>query len=196
MDSPSAEGDRSHDGHGPALVRDHDERLGALKRGLTPLSQELGIHVCGGRGKHSRQTPAKLLAVGERIVIDGAGLARASRLVAKVDRAAMQDRFDLYLHGVIVTDKGRRVVLQQGMNGDWKQARQALERCAAHSRETERPIQTSSLQIHCHIGRNSVGRPPLTHLRRPSAPGRVGLGLHLTDPQNWSGRMTPSVASG
>src|SRR4051795_6964046 len=31
--------------------------IGALKRGLTPLSKELGIHVCEGRGKHSRQTP-------------------------------------------------------------------------------------------------------------------------------------------
>jgi Protein of unknown function (DUF763) len=163
---------------------------------LTPLSQELGIHVCGGRGKHSRQTKAKLLAAGERIVIVGAGLAKASRLVAKVDSAAMQDGFDLYLHGFIVTDEGRWVVLQQGMNGDRKQAPQALKCCAAHSRETERPIQVSSLQIHCHAGRNSVGRPPLTHLGRPSAPGRAGLGLHLTGPQNRSGRMTPSVAGG
>src|SRR3954469_12371858 len=40
--------------------------LGALKRGLAPLSRELGIHVCGGRGKHSRATPGELAAVGER----------------------------------------------------------------------------------------------------------------------------------
>jgi hypothetical protein len=31
--------------------------IGALKRGLAPLRRELGIHVCGGRGKYSRQTP-------------------------------------------------------------------------------------------------------------------------------------------
>jgi hypothetical protein len=97
--------------------------LGALKRGLTPLSGELGIHVCGGRGKHSRATPSELLAVGERVGIDGAGLARASRLVAKVDSAAVQDGFDLYLHGFIVADDGQWVVVQQGMNGDRKQAR-------------------------------------------------------------------------
>src|ERR1700752_2453095 len=48
--------------------------LGALKRGLAPLSGELGLHVCGGRGKHSRRTPAELLAVGERTGVDGAGL--------------------------------------------------------------------------------------------------------------------------
>ena len=36
--------------------------IGALKRGLNPLAGELGIHVCGGRGRHSRQTPAALIA--------------------------------------------------------------------------------------------------------------------------------------
>src|SRR3954471_3394883 len=72
--------------------------IGALKRGLTPLAGELGIHVCGGRGRHSRQTPQELIAIGERTGIDGADLARASRLVAKVDSAAVQDGFDLYLH--------------------------------------------------------------------------------------------------
>ena len=97
--------------------------LGALKRGLTPLSGELGIHVCGGRGRHSRQTPAELLRVGEAVGLDGADLGRASRLVAKVDSAAVQDGFDLYLHSFIVADDGTWVVVQQGMNGENKQAR-------------------------------------------------------------------------
>src|SRR5687768_12556187 len=66
--------------------------IGALKRGLTPLAGELGIHVCGGRGKYSRQTPHELVAAGDKAGFDGAGLARASRLVAKVDSAAVQDR--------------------------------------------------------------------------------------------------------
>ena len=48
---------------------------------------------------------------------------RASRLVAKVDSAAIQDGFDLYLHGFIVTDNGKWVVVQQGMNGERRQAR-------------------------------------------------------------------------
>src|SRR3954453_13460193 len=97
--------------------------IGALKRGLTPLRSELGIHVCGGRGKYSRLTPQELMAVGERVGIDGAALAKASRLVAKVDSAAVQDGFDLYLHGFIVTDDGAWVVVQQGMNVARKQAR-------------------------------------------------------------------------
>ncbi|TPK59198.1 DUF763 domain-containing protein [Mesorhizobium sp. B2-4-19] len=97
--------------------------VGALKRGLTPLSGELGIHVCGGRGAHSRKTPHELAAIGERIGFDGQRLAAVSRLVAKVDSAAVQDGFDLYLHGFIVTDDGDWVVVQQGMNGDSKVAR-------------------------------------------------------------------------
>ena len=97
--------------------------IGALKRGLGPLSGELGIHVCGGRGQHSRKTPDELHLLGERIGFDGAKLTRASRLVAKVDSAAVQDGFDLYLHGFFVTDDGKWTVVQQGMNGDKKQAR-------------------------------------------------------------------------
>jgi hypothetical protein len=90
--------------------------VGALKRGLTPMAGELGIHVCGGRGRHSRQTPQELIGIGERTGLDGAALARSSRLVAKVDSAAVQDGFELYLHGFIVTDDGKWVVVQQGMN--------------------------------------------------------------------------------
>jgi len=97
--------------------------LGALKRGLKPLAGELGIHVCGGRGAHSRKTPDELVTIGDRVGFDGAGLATASRLIAKVDSAAVQDGFDLYLHGFIVTDEGHWVVVQQGMNGDRRQAR-------------------------------------------------------------------------
>jgi len=97
--------------------------IGALKRGLTPLAGELGIHVCGGRGSHSRQTPHELMAIGERTGLDGSALSRASRLVAKVDSSAVQDGFDLYLHGFFVTDDGQWVVVQQGMNGDNRLAR-------------------------------------------------------------------------
>ncbi|MEA2878499.1 MAG: uncharacterized protein QOF14_3695 [Hyphomicrobiales bacterium] len=97
--------------------------IGALKRGLAPLQGELGLYVCGGRGKHSRKTPQELIAVGDRVGIDGAALASASRLVAKVDSAAVQDGFDLYLHGFIVSADGRWVVVQQGMNGEARYAR-------------------------------------------------------------------------
>jgi hypothetical protein len=97
--------------------------IGALKRGLAPFQDELGIYVCGGRGQHSRKTPDELLGLGDRVGLDGAGLTRASRLVAKVDSAAVQDGFDLYLHGFFVSRDGKWTVVQQGMNGDKRQAR-------------------------------------------------------------------------
>jgi hypothetical protein len=97
--------------------------IGALKRGLAPVAGELGLHVCGGRGRHSRRTPDELTALGDRIGLDAPALVRASRLVAKVDSAAIQDGFALYLHGFIVADDGAWVVVQQGMNGARRQAR-------------------------------------------------------------------------
>ena len=97
--------------------------IGALKRGLTPLQKELGVHVCGGRGRYSRQTPSELISIGDQVGFDGGKLAQASRLVAKVDSAAVQDGFDLYLHGFVVTDDGHWAVVQQGMNGERRQAR-------------------------------------------------------------------------
>lgn len=97
--------------------------IGALKRGLEPLKDDLGIYVCGGRGRHSRRTPDELNLLGERIGFDAPSLTRASRLVAKVDSAAVQDGFDLYLHGFFVTREGHWTVVQQGMNGEKRQAR-------------------------------------------------------------------------
>jgi hypothetical protein len=97
--------------------------IGALKRGLEPLAGELGLQVCGGRGRHSRATPQELVAAGERAGFDGLALAQASRLVAKVDSAAVQDGFDLYIHGFIVSDDGKWSVVQQGMNGASRTAR-------------------------------------------------------------------------
>ena len=97
--------------------------IGALKRGLEPVRDELGIYVCGGRGRHSRRTPDELNMLGDRIGVDAQDLVRASRLVAKVDSAAVQDGFDLYLHGFFVSRDGHWTVVQQGMNGDKRQAR-------------------------------------------------------------------------
>ncbi len=97
--------------------------LGALKRGLAPVSQELGIYVCGGKGTHSRKTPIELDAVGERTGLDAGPLIHASKLVAKVDNAAVQDGYQLYLHGFIVTQEGRWCVVQQGMNEQRREAR-------------------------------------------------------------------------
>jgi hypothetical protein len=97
--------------------------IGSMKRALAPRARDLGVHVCGGRGAHSRRTPGELRAIGERVGLDGDALARTSRLVAKVDSAAVQDGFGLYLHGFIVSDDGDWTVVQQGMDAERRQAR-------------------------------------------------------------------------
>lgn len=76
-------------------------------------SSELGVYICGGRGRSSRQTPAELLDVAERTGLDGEALVRCSRLSAKVDNTAVQDGFQLYLHSFVVTAEGDWAVIQQ-----------------------------------------------------------------------------------
>jgi len=90
--------------------------MGALKRAINPHSRELGIYICGGRGKYSKQTPDELLKISERTGLDGNYLVKCSKLSAKVDNTAVQDGFQLYLHNFIVTDTGKWAVIQQGMN--------------------------------------------------------------------------------
>ncbi len=97
--------------------------IGALKRGLAPVQDELGLYVCGGRGRHSRKTPDELMSVGQRTGLDGLALSRTSRLVAKVDSAAVQDGFELYLHGFVVSASGEWAVVQQGMDPARREAR-------------------------------------------------------------------------
>jgi uncharacterized protein len=97
--------------------------IGALKRGLAPLQGELGLYVCGGRGRHSRRTPDELMQVGEKTGLDAVPLARTSRLIAKIDSAAVQDGFDLYLHSFIVAADGKWCVVQQGMSDARSEAR-------------------------------------------------------------------------
>jgi uncharacterized protein len=90
--------------------------MGALKRGLNPRSSELGIFICGGRGRHSLRTPDELRALSNRTGLDGDALARTSRLTARIDNNAVGDGFQLYLHSFAVTTSGEWAVVQQGMN--------------------------------------------------------------------------------
>jgi hypothetical protein len=90
--------------------------MGALKKALNPKAHELGIYICGGKGKHSRQTPQELLIVADKTGLPGQDLVRHSKLAAKVDNTALQDGFQLYLHSFIVSNEGDWAVVQQGMN--------------------------------------------------------------------------------
>lgn len=89
--------------------------LRALKKSINPRSQELGIYICGGKGKESLRTPQELMKVGEKTGLDGYYLVRCSKLSAKVDNTAIQDGFQLYLHNFIVNKQGDWTVIQQGM---------------------------------------------------------------------------------
>jgi uncharacterized protein len=89
--------------------------MGALKRALNPHARELGIYICGGKGKSSKDAPKELLLVGEQTGLNGNELVRLSKLSAKVDNTAVQDGFQLYIHNFIVSSEGDWTVVQQGM---------------------------------------------------------------------------------
>ena len=97
--------------------------LGALKKAINPLSKELGIYICGGKGKHSRQTPNELIAIGEKTGLNAQQLVQCSKLSAKVDNTAIQDGFQLYLHNFILSTEGQWTVIQQGLNDNTGTAR-------------------------------------------------------------------------
>lgn len=92
--------------------------LGALKAAINPHSKELGLYVCGGKGKRSKQTPAELLHIASQTGLDGNHLVRCSKLSAKVDNTAIQDGFQLYAHNFILNKEGLWTVVQQGMRND------------------------------------------------------------------------------
>src|SRR5262245_13909212 len=97
--------------------------VGALKRGMNPRAHELGIHFCGGRGRHSRNTPGELRALADRAGLDGDALVQTSRLTARVDNNAIADGFQIYLHSFVVSADGEWAVVQQGMNAASRLAR-------------------------------------------------------------------------
>jgi hypothetical protein len=90
--------------------------MGALKKGLNPKAHELGIYVCGGRGRQSRLTPNELRAIADRASLDGDRLVRTSRLTARIDNNAVADGFQIYLHSFILTVDDEWAIVQQGMN--------------------------------------------------------------------------------
>jgi hypothetical protein len=100
--------------------------LGALKEGVRGLENNLGLFICGGKGKTSRKTPEQIQSWGEFLgysveKIDS--LIYASKISAKVDNNAIQDGFQLYHHNLIFSKSGQWTVIQQGMNEQVSQAR-------------------------------------------------------------------------
>jgi len=140
--------------------------MGALKRAVNPLSKELGIYICGGRGKYSRETPIEIIRISDKIGLKGNELVRASKLSAKIDNTAIQDGFQLYLHSFILTDSGEWAVVQQGMNGNAGTAR----RYHWHSTDIDSFIEEPHTGIY---GENKGMILNLTHQK--ASPTRNGI---------------------
>src|SRR5436189_6391596 len=96
--------------------------MGALKRGLNPRADELGLYICGGRGEQSRRTPDELRRIADRTSVNGEALVRTSRLTARIDNNAIADGFEIYLHSFVVTREGEWAIVQQGL-GPWTRLR-------------------------------------------------------------------------
>lgn len=97
--------------------------MGALKAAINPHYKELGIYICGGKGKKSRNTPDELIRFSELTGLNGNELVRCSKLSAKVDNTALQDGFQLYTHSFVVNTEGLWTVVQQGMRNGSSTAR-------------------------------------------------------------------------
>lgn len=156
--------------------------MGALKAAINPRSKEWGIYICGGRGKHSRQTPNELLAIADQTGLDGNHLVRCSKLSAKVDNTAIQDGFQLYLHSFILNSSGEWAVVQQGMDPSSRMAR----RYHWHSTDFESFIEEPHSFIY---GQNKGQILNLTH--KEALDTREAL-LHVT--RESPKRILPEIA--
>ncbi|MBC7073853.1 DUF763 domain-containing protein, partial [Candidatus Parcubacteria bacterium] len=98
--------------------------MGALKEAIRGLEDEIGIFICGGKGKTSRKTPEEIKAIGISRGFDFfEKLIYCSKITAKVDSCLIQDGFQIYHHNFIFTKDGKFAVVQQGMNTDFQKAR-------------------------------------------------------------------------
>jgi uncharacterized protein len=149
--------------------------MGALKRAVNPRAKELGLFICGGKGRFSREAPDELFRVADRTGLDGHYLARCSRLSAKVDNTAVQDGFQLYTHNFIVSDRGDWTVIQQGMSPNSQMAR----RYHWHSGQLRSFVE----EPHAAVCGENVG-PILNLTAKEAASARTGmLGLTQEKPE-------------
>jgi len=131
--------------------------MGALKKGLNPKAHELGVYVCGGRGRQSRNTPDELRDIANRTSLNGDALVRTSRLTARIDNNAVADGFQIYLHSFVLTSDGDWAIVQQGMNEASRLARRYHWHSAAVRDFTADP-HTAIVGQHAGTIRNLVDR--------------------------------------
>ncbi|MCK9594991.1 MAG: DUF763 domain-containing protein [Candidatus Omnitrophica bacterium] len=91
----------------------------ALKEAIRGHEREMGVFICGGKGKTSRKTPDEIQDWGGVLSLSQPrvdGLVYNSRMAAKVDSALIQDGFQIYHHSFFFSRNGAWAVVQQGMN--------------------------------------------------------------------------------
>jgi len=99
---------------------------GAIKEGLRGLEKDLGIFVCGGKGKTSLKTPDEIQNWGGVLSLPEPqvdNLVYNSKMAAKVDSNLVQDGFQIYHHAFFFSKNGAWAVVQQGMNAANQSAR-------------------------------------------------------------------------
>ncbi|MEK7664749.1 MAG: DUF763 domain-containing protein, partial [Patescibacteria group bacterium] len=98
----------------------------ALKEAMRGSESDLGIFICGGKGKTSRKTPDEIINWAEKINLpesNANALVYNSKMAAKVDGSLIQDEFQIYHHSFFFTKNGAWTVVQQGMNIQEQSAR-------------------------------------------------------------------------
>lgn len=98
----------------------------ALKEAIRNKEKDLGIFICGGKGKTSRKTPEEIEKWGDRLGLPAPNvnnLVYNSKMAAKVDSALVQDSFQIYHHSFFFSKNGAWAVVQQGMNVNNQTAR-------------------------------------------------------------------------
>jgi len=91
----------------------------ALKEAIKGQEKDLGIFICGGKGKTSKKTPEEIINWSEKINLseeNSKALVYNSKITAKVDSSLIQDGFQIYHHSFFFTKNGAWAVVQQGMN--------------------------------------------------------------------------------
>jgi len=97
--------------------------LGSLKRKINPKSNDLGIYILGGKGKHSWHAPKQIERVSNKHGLEGNELVKSCQLTRRIDNNAVQDGYNLYQQYFILTDEGEWTSISQGMNTGTRRAR-------------------------------------------------------------------------
>ncbi len=97
--------------------------LGSLRRKINPRSKDLGLYICGGKGKYSFHAPNQIKQISNDHSLDGNKLAKSCEMTRRIDNNAMIDGYNLYQQYFILSNKGEWTSISQGLNTSTRRAR-------------------------------------------------------------------------